>query len=542
LPAPPLDFWGTLEKPGDADVVEFEMRAGQTLVCDLAARTLGSKLAQASLTLLDAHDAVLDSNAGFEGGDPFLSFRIPADGRYRVRVADPLLGGSADHYYRLTLGELPYAISTFPMAAPTNTLGKINLTGINLPADVASISVPTEKAGEVDVPLDSERVRSRRTFKLLVTDQAEAVEQEPNDDPAHATLLAVPGAANGRIAGPESDVDLFRFQARTNQTLVIETVAAQRGSPVDTRIEILHPDGRPVLRVQLQATRDSAVTFRGIDSVTTDCRVENWEEMELNELLYLNGEVVKLFRAPQGPDSGFLFYAAGGGKRRCYFDTSATAHALAEPCYIVQPHPAGARLQPNGLPVFTLLYANDDDGERRLGADSRLTFTAPTNGPYLVRVTDTRGLRDDRFVYRLLVREARPDFRVSLAGANPTIRPGSGQTFTLTAERLDGFDGEIRIDITGLPSGFHVSSPLIIQAGHTEAKGTLFADVDAPAPDATNGTSRITAAARLQGKDVNRSVDSLGRITLGEMPKLWVSLKPYSVTATNAFEPSAADA
>jgi hypothetical protein len=36
--------------------------------------------------------------------------------------------------------------------------------------------------------------------------------------------------------------------------------------------------------------------------------VENWEEMELNQLLYLQGEVVKLFRAPQGPDSGFLFY------------------------------------------------------------------------------------------------------------------------------------------------------------------------------------------------------------------------------------------
>jgi len=29
--------------------------------------------------------------------------------------------------------------------------------------------------------------------------------------------------------------------------------------------------------------------------------------MELNEYLYMQGEVVKLFRAPQGPDSGFLF-------------------------------------------------------------------------------------------------------------------------------------------------------------------------------------------------------------------------------------------
>ena len=38
---------------------------------------------------------------------------------------------------------------------------------------------------------------------------------------------------------------------------------------------------------------------------TNDVRVENWREMELNELLYMNGEVAKIFRMPEGPDSGF---------------------------------------------------------------------------------------------------------------------------------------------------------------------------------------------------------------------------------------------
>ncbi len=67
------------------------------------------------------------------------------------------------------------------------------------------------------------------------------------------------------------------------------------------------------------------------------------------------------------------------------------AHALGEPCYIVQPHPPGTKLVPNGLPVFSLYYENDDDAHRELGKDSRLFFTAPADGEYLVKIKDVRG-------------------------------------------------------------------------------------------------------------------------------------------------------
>jgi len=45
---------------------------------------------------------------------------------------------------------------------------------------------------------------------------------------------------------PVPDVDLFRFDAKAGQTWIIETMAAQRGSPADTRIEVLRADGKPV--------------------------------------------------------------------------------------------------------------------------------------------------------------------------------------------------------------------------------------------------------------------------------------------------------
>ncbi len=47
---------------------------------------------------------------------------------------------------------------------------------------------------------------------------------------------------------------------------------------------------------------------------------------------------------------------------------------------------------PNGLPVFPVYYENDDDGLRRWGKDSRLSFVAPRSADYFVRIRDARGL------------------------------------------------------------------------------------------------------------------------------------------------------
>lgn len=522
IEALPINVWGTLDPMGDSDPIQFEAKAGQPLIFDVSAKSMGSK-ANAVLTLFNGQGKVLASNNDFDRGDPLLVHTFAEAGRYSIQVSELMLGASADHFYRLSIGEFPYVTGVYPLSVSTNAETEIELVGYNLPAE-RKVKIKPEKTGELDVPIDLEKLRSRRALKVLVTDMSELAEVEPNASPYAATKITVPCAVAGRISTKE-DVDVFGFDAKAGQRLIIETTAAQRGSPVDTKIEVLHADGQPVERVMLQAVRNSAITFRGINSDTADCRVENWEEMELNELLYLNGEVVKLFRAPQGPDSGFLFYTLNG-KRRCYFDTSGTAHALDESCYIVEPYPPRTRLVPNGLPAFTLSYANDDDGDRKLGTDSRIHFTVPKDDQYRVRVTDTRGYFGDRFAYRLIVREAKPDFKVTLNGANPAVNAGSGQSFSVSAERIDGFDEDIQVEISHLPAGFTVSTPLVIQAGHMEAKGTINAALDAPKP--TNAMTKVTATAMIDGKTVKKEVNNLGMIKLGDKPKLFVSLEPAS--------------
>jgi len=164
-----------------------------------------------------------------------------------------------------------------------------------------------------------------------VSSLPQAAEVEDNDDVAKAQVVTIPATVNGILA--QADTDHYAFDAKKGQSWIIETLAAQAGSPADTKIEVLHTDGKPVARMLLQAVRDSYNNFRSVDANNPDIRLQNWEEMELNEYVYFNGDVMRIVRMPRGPDGGCFFYV-GGGMRRAYFDTSATAHSLDEPCFV----------------------------------------------------------------------------------------------------------------------------------------------------------------------------------------------------------------
>ena len=132
------------------------------------------------------------------------------------------------------------------------------------------------------------------------------------------------------------DSDLFRFQAKAGEEWVLETNAAvSHPSTQNSKCSML-----TAIRSNVPASRPCAKagsTFRGSDSNTSnDFRLFKWDEMTLNQLLYVNGEVVKLWLYPRGPDSGYIVYP-GSGNRHGYFDTTPLAHPLGQPAYIVEP-------------------------------------------------------------------------------------------------------------------------------------------------------------------------------------------------------------
>src|SRR5207249_2689258 len=81
--------------------------------------------------------------------------------------------------------------------------------------------------------------------------------------------------------------------------------------------------------------------------------------------------------------------------------------------------------------------------------------------------------------------------------------------------------------IAGFPPGFSVSTPLVIQAGQSEAKGTINAPPAAPKPDELDAaTTKVTARATIDGKPEVKEVNNFGKVALGEKPKLFVFFEP----------------
>jgi len=340
-----------------------------------------------------------------------------------------------------------------------------------------------------------------------------------------STPLQLPSKVDSHLDSP---AHLYKFSATKGETWVFEVHAARNKSPLDSKLQILHPDGTPVERISLQATKESWLTFRGKNSQTSgDFRLFKQDEMTLNQLLYVNGEVVKLWHYPRGPDSGYIVYP-GYGDRETLFDTTPLAHPLGQPAYIVKPLAAEETPQPNGLPTFSIPYENDDDPSRTHGKDSILTFKATQCGEYLLRISDIRGQHGKDYKYTLEARPPKPDFKLTTNQFQDGIPKGAGREFSFKVKRLDNYNGPIQIDIAQPPTGLHVTTPITVQPGQIMAYGAIHADPNAPEPKIKE--LKITATATIDGKKVTHELTPLKNIKLLDPPKLKVRVEPQQIT------------
>jgi hypothetical protein len=178
--------------------------------------------------------------------------------------------------------------------------------------------------------------------------------------------------------------------------------------------------------------------------------------------------------------------------------------------YKVQIHPPGTQFPANGYPVVTLYYRNDDGGPG-YGRDSRLVFDPPADGEFQVRIGDSRGQGGPLFAYRLTVRPPRPSFSVAFSPTAPAVWKGGAIPVTVTADRLDGFDGAIHVRLDNLPPGFSAPATTI-PAGENSTAFALYADDQAVAP--AKGTALVlTAKATIDGHEVVKQMT-------GGMPSL----------------------
>jgi len=245
----PCCFNGQIQS-GDVDQFRFHAKRGQNVVIRGQARALIPYLADAvpgwfqmTVSIRDSKGREVAYGDDFRfDPDPVLCCRIPDDGDYSSEVRDSIFRGREDFVYRISVGELPFITSSFPLGAKQGGPAEIEVRGWNLP--LAKLALNTSAGGP--------QIRSTRMSKgysvsndvpYAVDSLPEIAETGSNNDADSAAAVPFPCVINGRIEKP-GDADVYRIEGRKGTEMLVEVLARRLRSPLDSVVHVGDETGR----------------------------------------------------------------------------------------------------------------------------------------------------------------------------------------------------------------------------------------------------------------------------------------------------------
>lgn len=237
---------------GEMNRYRFQAHKGQRLVIAANARQLNPYMAdgvpgwfQAVLRLHDSAGNEVAYNDDFHNNpDPVIFVEVPADGDYVLTINEALFRGRENFVYRITVGELPFITSIFPLGAHVGESVKIEMEGWNL--EQMTLAPPPTDASCGTIRLtasDGNTVSNEIPFALGIL--PECLDIEPNNAPAEAQKIGLPVIVNGRVDQP-GDWDVFEVDAKAGETLVAEVHARRLDSPLDSFLKVTDSAGKVI--------------------------------------------------------------------------------------------------------------------------------------------------------------------------------------------------------------------------------------------------------------------------------------------------------
>lgn len=232
---------------GEENRYRFEAAKGQRLVIATQARQLIPFVADAVPGWFQPVLALYD-DAGREVAyaddfrfkpDPVILYEVPKDGTYVIAIRDGIYRGREDFIYRITVGELPFLTSLFPLGAQAASALPPSMNGWNV-ADAQLTPLPGDANGAT---LGASRLGYHsNALPFAWADLPDVTDQEPNNTGPTAQTIAWPVIINGRIDRPD-DWDVYAFTGRAGQLVVAEVQARRLDSPLDAVIKLTDAAG-----------------------------------------------------------------------------------------------------------------------------------------------------------------------------------------------------------------------------------------------------------------------------------------------------------
>lgn len=495
LPRTPVVVSGRIQAEKDRDVYTIQAEAGEQWVFDCNAARLRSRL-DPVLELRDEAGRLLQRTQPTDKSDPRILYPFTTSGRYFLTIRDIHDQGGLDYTYRLTTGVLPVITDYVPRGErPGRAVGLV-LEGINLGGrNRAIVRIPADvKGGEVWVAPETERGPAL-PIPLLV-DPAPVASVTETD--ANMPLLAPPVLLDGTFRRyPRAR---FFFRATPQDRLVFDLFGRRIGSRIDGALRVLDSAGKEVASANDGIGRDARLEFTPAVAGTYTIEARNVEGKTGPDCFYR----LAVYRAV--PDFHVMLNTdrvnLGAGGSVAISLSTEKLHGFDHPIEIrAEGLPRGVAcsggvIAPGQNDIEITLTAAPEAPHgpveiRLLGVASlggkRVTREAAPRELYMPRFTASSSLKGDGQckLYRacelllLAVTERLEPFALETLGSLVKLAPGKKTEIVVRAMRNPGAQGEIVLELRGLPRGVTANTPPI-PAGQTESRITLTARPGAP--------------------------------------------------------------
>jgi hypothetical protein len=350
-----------------------------------------------------------------------------------------------------------------------------------------------------------------------VGDFPEIVEEEIDGDPVPVEVK-LPVTINGRIF-PRQNVDVWTVTLTKGQTVSCEVYAARLGSPLDSLLEVVDPSGRIIAENDDTFGADSFVRFTAATDGKYQVRIRDANSKGGQAYVYRlslttgpyidrvfplgvkrdSRSRVQLFghglpqegveiEVPKDVQSLVYRYSAEQMKSNpVVLDVDDLPQYVGRDLPVKIPCAANGRIdKPGNVDSWAFMAKKGevfqielraaqlgsllqgvltvcDAAGKELGRaeatgaqlDPTLTFTAPAEGEYTVRVAERfRNRGGPAFAYRLrLTPPPSPGFKLHLAADAVTVPRGGSAKLRINVDRIGNFPDAIPLTIDGLPPG-----------------------------------------------------------------------------------------
>jgi len=237
----------------DVDYFAVQAQKGQRIAVEVEGVRLG--VPPGDGTFFDPYVAILNAqrfelarcdDATLLQQDCLCAALAPEAGTYVIEVRESAYGGSDICKYRLHVGSFPRPTAVFPAGGRPGEAVQLSWIGDPQGPWSTDLLLPTDGGSAAELFAQTDQGIAPSPIRVRVNELPNVVEAEPNDAREQATACTVPAALNG-IIQQAGDVDRFKFTANKGQTFDVRVHARQpQRSRLDSVLGIYRADGSAI--------------------------------------------------------------------------------------------------------------------------------------------------------------------------------------------------------------------------------------------------------------------------------------------------------